>query len=143
MAKAAEAVRMGPALPEPGAPEPATPQESTEALKATCREVVLEATRTGKDLVELGRTCHRKYGRGAFVVHYSSFDDVRANQCLTIEAWIEQSIRQSASYPLPTDGPVPGKVLEAARAFSCDCPDGEIGRRVLFRRAARLLEQLP
>lgn len=133
----------GPEPPAPSGPSALTPEESAEVIKAVCREVVLEAERAGKDVSQFGPRCHRKYGRGALVVHFGSLEDVKANKCLSIDAWLEQTVRQSASYPLPSDGPVPAKVLQAAKAFSCDCPEGELGRRVLYRKAAKLLDQLP
>lgn len=133
---------LGPAPPD-DLQEVATPEESAAIVRSVSREVVLEAERVGKSLAELGPLCHRRYGRGAFAVHYASLADARAHRCLTVESWLEQIVRQSSSYPLSIDGPVPEKVLHAARAFALDCPEGELGSRVVYRRAAKLLEQLP
>merc|ERR1740117_906469 len=117
--------------------------DSSEFLRAACLQVVLEAERAGQDLEHIAPHCHALYGRGAFSVHFTSIEDARSVRCSTVDAWLESQVRRSATYPFPRDGPVPEKVLEAARAFSCECVDGRLGKRVLFRKASRLLEQLP
>mmetsp|Transcript_144499 Transcript_144499/g.463037 ORF Transcript_144499/g.463037 Transcript_144499/m.463037 type:complete len:411 (-) Transcript_144499:9-1241(-) len=122
---------------------PATPEESSDVVRAACREVVLEAERCGKSVEELAPLCHRKFGRGAFSVHFASLADAAAGRCLPVEAWLQSNLRRGAGYPLAADGPVPERVLEAARAFCCGCPDGNLGKRVIYRRIDRLLEQLP
>jgi len=117
--------------------------ESSDLLRAACLQVVLEAERAGQDLEHIAPRCHALYGRGAFTVHFASVDDARAAKPLTVEGWLEAQVRRSTGYPLQRDGPVPEKVLEAARAFSCECSEGRLGTRVFFRKAERLLEQLP
>jgi len=58
-------------------------------------------------------------------------------------AWLEASVRRSECYPLDREGPVPTRVLDAARTFFCECPDGDLGSRVRYRRSDKLLQQLP
>jgi len=135
---------IGPAVAVPSGPAPATPEESCDIIKVACLHVVLEAERVGQRLEDLAPRCKHKYGRGAFSVHFASLASARRKECLSLEEWLNLTVRRSSSYPFPSNGPVPTKVLDAARAFSCDCAtEGQLGRRVIYRKAEKLLDQLP
>lgn len=134
----------GPSPPGPPVPKAATPEESADIVKGVLVQITLEAERASQDVAEVAKLCHQKYGRGALTVHFESLAAARDGKCLTVDEWLKASIRRSSSYPFPRNKPVPEKVLCAARAFACDCAaEGQLGRLVIYRRAEKLIQQIP
>lgn len=96
------------------------------------------------EISEVGPSLASRHGRGAFTACFSSLEAARQGCALSLEDWLEASVRRSPGCPVRPKDPVPQPLLDAGRDFALECGnEGKIGQTVIFRKASRLLEQLP